>query len=60
MQKGFCEPLPSSARKPHHAAAQVETSHIGKRAYKVKGLTDKGAAEMKFLNKYAQRGCASI
>ena len=46
-------------KKPYHAAAQVETSHIGKRAYKVKGLTEKGASQMTFFNKCAQRLCAS-
>lgn len=62
LHKGVClsHCHPATACKPHHATAQVETSHIGKRAYKVKGLTDSGAAQMKFLNKCAQRGCAII
>lgn len=33
----------------------METSHVGKRAYKVKGLTERGAAQMTFWNKYCPR-----
>ena len=42
------------------AARQVETSHAGKRAYKVKGLTEHGAAQMTFKNKCAQGGGACV
>ncbi|KAK9827384.1 hypothetical protein WJX81_005044 [Elliptochloris bilobata] len=37
------------------AGIRVETSHVGKRAYKVKGLTERGTAHMMFFNSEENR-----
>ena len=50
-QSAVCAPAVTSAC----GTAQVETKHVGRRAYKVKGLTERGASQMMFFNRRAAR-----